>query len=87
MKQAGSASPFVHFAERSDVIDVRMRMDQMLRANAQRIEASENAFRLGTAVDDDRLAGGRIGNDRAGAGEGAEREMLDDYGIRHAKSL
>ncbi|GAC1493304.1 MAG: hypothetical protein NVS3B17_07940 [Vulcanimicrobiaceae bacterium] len=93
MKEAASARAFAQARDLADVIDVRVRVHQQRRADAEGVETRDDAVDLGATVDDDRFAAAAVGDDRAGAREGADRKMLDDdaarwrrYGIAHPKS-
>ena len=79
MQQTARARSFAQIAERADMVDVRVRVHEVGRANAESVEPSHDALDLVAAVDDDRLAARLVGDDRAVAAERSDREMFDDH--------
>ena len=69
------------------MIDVRVRVYEIAGSNAECVEACGDRFRIVASVDDDRFAGGSVGEDRARSGQRSDGEVFDDQGIRHPKSL
>ena len=79
MQEARAAAARAQFAERADVIDVRVGVDERRRPQTVRGQPLRDDIDVVPAVDHDRLAAGLVTQDRAGAFQGTDREVLDDH--------
>jgi hypothetical protein len=86
MQQAFAAGAILEVGERPDVIEVGVRVDEILRPHSERVEPRYDAVDFVAAVDDDRFARFGVRDDRAIALQLADRKVLDDYVIWHPKS-
>ena len=87
VQQTTGAGPFAERSVRTDVIDVRVRVHEVRRANAECVETRDDRVRVVASVDDDRFARGDVCHDRARARERADRQVLDrQLALVHPKS-
>jgi len=66
---------------RTDVIDVRVRADDLLQPETMSVQAGKNKARIVSRVDDHRFSCGFIAHDGAVALKQSDGEGLDDHGL------
>ncbi len=79
VQQARAAAASAKFAQRADVIDVRVRMNECRRLEPVDGKPFRDDVDVVAAVDHDRLAARFVPQDRARAAERADGEMFDDH--------
>ena len=79
VQKARAAAPLAQRSERPDVIEVRVRVHEVARPQAVRVQTPRDRLDVVTAVDHDRFAAGRIAENRAVTREHSDRECLDDH--------
>ena len=80
MQQPGAAAALAQRPECADVIEVRVRVNEVARSQAVRVQAPRDRVDVVAAVDDDRFAARGIAEDRAVTRQHPDRERLDDHG-------
>jgi hypothetical protein len=79
MKQPGSPGELAQSSEISDVVDVRVRMEQQLRLPAVTVEKRYDAVHAVAAIHDDGFAAPFVCYDGAIAGQRADRKRFDKH--------
>ena len=79
MKQGRAAGAFTQRAERTDVVDMGVRVHEVPRPQSVCVEVLRDLRDVVTAVDDDRFAADRIAEHGAVAVQHPDRERLDDH--------
>src|SRR6185295_11743931 len=81
------ARPLLHVARPEDVIEVRVRVEDVFHVQAERADALEDPVGVTTRVHDDGVPGSLAGDDGTVAGEHPDGERLDEQADLSTRAL